>query len=236
VREETKTWLDGILGWAPEGSTVETFWIGDPAVDPDRSDREAYKHDLGKEHLVLRDGARPARMLVSLPTAAQWGNIRPHIQELGIESAAVIAFELCVRFPDVPDARPEQRLGFQRLPEPFMRAVSVRDPVLIAVVGMWLINRYMLTEDEKKTSSPGSTRKTSSRPGSTDAAASTEKTSARNEPSGSTDAQTSQGPDQRPQMASSGSGAAAQHTSDGGSTDALAPTCDERATGAGCQP
>lgn len=235
MKREEKTWLDGILGWAPEGNTIETYWIGDPAVDEARSDREAYKRDLGQEHLVLRDGATPARMLVSLPTAAQWGNIRPHIQELGIESAAVIAFELCVRFPDIEAAETEHRLGFKRLNQRFMRAVSVRDPVLIAVVGMWIINRYMLSDDEKKTSSHESTKKTSSRQGSTGAPETMERSSVRTGRSDSTGAQTSE-PSRQPMTGSSGSAAAEPITGGTGSTGAQERTCDGQVPRAGCQP
>lgn len=235
--EKPRTWLDGLVGWEPEGNAVDTYWCDDPAIDPELSELEEYALDLDKSHLAVRPGQTPVRMVVSLPSAAQWGNIRPHLQELGLDSAAIIAFELCVRFPDVEAAEPEHRLGFLRLTERFMGALVRERPVMVRNVGCWLINRYSLTEDEKKTSSPESTKKSSSRRDSTPAETAREKSSARSEPSDSTGARTSdQSPGRARATESSGSGAAAPSTSGGRSTDAPGPTCAGQAPGAGSQP
>jgi hypothetical protein len=197
IVSEEKTWLDGLSGWEPEGNSVATCWCGDPAVDEDRSDLEAYYRTLDRSALAIRPGMNPVRMIVRLPTPAEWGNILPLMGagasgDLGAQiSAAIVAFELCVRFPDVASAVPRVYQGLVRLPQALLRGLLTQQPQMIPFVGAWIISKYILSEDEKKTSSPMSTEKTSAAAASTSAAVPPESSGAPTAPSGSTAAPTS---------------------------------------------
>lgn len=162
------TYLDGIIGWTNTGRRVDTWWMEDPAVDSEQADFLAYQLDLDSSHLPCKAGKKPVRMVVALPRSEQWSAIVPHVEsgilatsDGGFNAAASVAFQLCVRFPDVEIASPVNRLGFQRLPEDFMRGLQIAFPMMIPVVGSWLIRNYTLTDDEKKASLLESTKKTS---------------------------------------------------------------------------
>jgi len=187
VAKKEKTWLDGIHGWDEAGNVIETCWCTDPAVDIEKSDLDSYMEHLDKSHLVFHKGQKPAKMTVRLPTAAQWGNIQSHLHEVGHATAAIVAFQLCVRFPDQDNAHDELILGFKRLNEKFMMGLTRGFPAMVETVGAWIINRYLLTEEEKKVSSPGSTEKTSWKQVSTTVK------NAQKEEKGSKDAQISAG-------------------------------------------
>lgn len=218
-----KTWLDGLIGWEKQGSRIETWWPEDPAIDSDNSDLEAYGKEFDKSHLRVLPGKKPVDIVVTLPDAAKWGNIQPHLGEHGMNTAAIICFGLCVRFPDVEDAKPEYILGFHRLPNKFVEAVSKAYPSLLLNMGWWIISKYVLTDDEKKALSRESTPPTSSKGPTTAASAA---------PSGneSKGAPTVKEVGQSPKRESSGSEAAAQNTSGTRSTSAPGHTSAARET------
>jgi hypothetical protein len=171
VSASKKTWLDGYIGWDAGGSTIETYWIGDPAVDPEKSDADRYLLNLEKEALAIRPGAEPARVLVSLPSSAQFMEIREHMAS-SPEAAAVAAFGLCVRFPDME--LPLERVGASwRLPNKFLMAlVTDREGnggAMVSTIGQWIIGKCLMTDDEKKRLLQASTAKTSGPQGSTTA-------------------------------------------------------------------
>jgi len=228
-REEEETWLDSLSGWEPEGNVVETCWSGDPAVDQVRSDLAAYFRTLDRSVLAIWPGMTPVRMLVRLPSPAEWGNIHPFMVagaagDQGSQmSASIVAFELCVRFPEVQAAQPHIRQGLPRLPQSFLRGLLMAHASMIVVVGSWIISHYALSGDEKKTSSPASTEKTSGPEGSTSVGTPGASSAAPTAPAGSTAAPTSETVPAR-SAESSGSGAAAPSTSGGPSTAAPAPT------------
>jgi len=162
---EKKTWLSGMAGWQERGNIVETYWIGDPAIDQDASNGDRYLETLDAGALVVRDGETPQRIRVTLPDATQLLEIRSALQG-SLEAGAATAFALCVGFPDLEDSgeiQREYRGGSFRLPLGFMHAL-VRDgegASMVTTIGTWIWRRSLLDEQEKKASSAESTPKTS---------------------------------------------------------------------------
>jgi|GEM_PF-5892040 len=167
MNKQEPTWLDAHHGWDESGNVVDTYWIGDPAIDEAKSDADAYFSSFDPAHLVVKPGAKPVRMVIRLPDAVQWVEISTHLQSdlplpVALARASVCAFGLCVRFPEVESAAPVYRFGAERLPEGFLRQLRQKDDRFFARIGAWLIVSYTLTDDEKKASSQGSGEKTSS--------------------------------------------------------------------------
>jgi hypothetical protein len=162
------TWLDAHHGWGAGGNVVETYWLGDPAVDIEKSDVPAYLRTLDIAALAIRPGETPVRLLVTLPTPTQWAEISSHLSRDFAEhqraaiKAMTAAVELCVRFPDDEGAAPVYLHGFERLSPGLMRFLQREQPGLIPALGGWLISKYALTDDEKKASSLDVGPKTSS--------------------------------------------------------------------------
>lgn len=154
---DEKSWLDGLVGWDKDFNVIETCFPDDPAVDTVASDVESFKKDnLNKDHLVFKPGKEPVRVVVTLPSPAQFSSIVPHLgnfEDLGDEAALVVChklFEMCVRVPDVESFNPEMRDGFRRLPLNVMRSISIEKPQYVTMFGNWLLEKYLLTEEEKK--------------------------------------------------------------------------------------
>lgn len=196
-------------GW-DSTAPIDTYWIRDDAIDEDKSDGARYNATLDPSALVVRHGAKPRRMLVYVPTPEQWVQIdvhrslaharlaviagdKPVRDEMMLDEqfqahwrmAQMVAVELCVRFPDDVAARPQYRLGHERLPPAVMRAIAAHAPDLIFRVGGYVVNSYTLSDDEKKASSQESGPKTLSTSPTTAA------TPAASDGSGSTAAPTS---------------------------------------------
>jgi hypothetical protein len=218
------SWLQGVVGWSPEGNVLDTFWPWDPAIDLEHSNVEAWREFLDKSNLVVRPGMTPQPITVTLLTPVQFGQVRPHLSLVGQESEAIIAFSLGVRFPGLEAAKPVIELGLWRLPQGFIagliRAGSATAR-MVSELGFWLLSNFMLTPAEKKTCGLDAPRKTSSPPASIDAKMTTENPVAPTSPNGSTDAPTSgQTPTPLAPTASSGSEATGQATSGTPSTTA----------------
>lgn len=220
------SWLQSVVGWSPEGNVIDTYWPWDPAIDLEHSNVDAWREFLDKSNLVVRPGMTPQPITVTLLTPVQFGQVRPHLSLVGQESAAIIAFSLGVRFPGLEAAKPVIELGLWRLPQGFIagliRAGSATAR-MVSELGFWLLSNFMLTDDEKKTSSPGFMKKTSSPQVSTVASTTAESPVVPTSPSGSTDARTS-GPTPSQPAGSSGSGDAAPSAIGGASTVAPEPT------------
>ncbi len=151
-------WMDGQIGWSKEFNKIETCIPDDPAVDQENSDMGKFiAENFDMQHLKLINGKKPVKMEISLPNSAQWASITPYLSDAAEsrESASVAChslFESCVRFPEVEAARPEFRGGLYRLPEQFMMWLSVTQKKMwfVELIGGWLINKYLLSDEEKK--------------------------------------------------------------------------------------
>lgn len=166
-----KRWLSGLRGWDSAGNVIETYWVGDPAIDQDKSDLERYKEELEKEALVVKEGEEPELLRITLPEGPQLAELQ-EAARAGIENAAALAFALSVRFPDLekpkdpeeePAYEPEYRGKSLRLPMDFLSALLRQPggPHMVQSIGMWVFNKVFLSDQEKKASSPESTAKTS---------------------------------------------------------------------------
>lgn len=157
-----KTWIDGLIGWRSEGSIIETYWFYDPAIDQDKSDAQRYFINLEKDALAMRPNMRPILIRIQLPSPSQLMEIRSRL-ELSFEAAAAIAFELCVRFPEV-GMKLVYGGGSWRLPHGFlMNLISdndIRGALMLQSIGGWIIDKSILSEQEKKVSLSASTPKT----------------------------------------------------------------------------
>lgn len=153
-----ENWLDGLIGWDSSFSTIETWFPDDPAIDSDNSDFESYYEDnFNTEHLRVKEGLSPATVKITLPTPAQFSSILPYLKgansDEGEEYQSVVChklFEMCVRVPDSQKMKPVMRAGFKRLPEPAMEFFSKKKPHLVLFYGSWLLNKYLMSEEEKK--------------------------------------------------------------------------------------
>lgn len=175
------TWID-TTGWDSAGP-IDTFWMGDPAINQDASDLEAYNDSLDPGTLVVKDGETPVRMLVLLPTAKQYDQMRGELRLMAdrdddktaaltdpaFTAACIVAVECCVRFPDEPTAQPKHRFGCKRLPVNTIKLLHLKFPELIAMIGVWIMSRYVMDANEKKASSSASGQKTSVKKGRTTA-------------------------------------------------------------------
>jgi len=173
AKKKKKRWLSGMHGWDKRGNVIETFWIGDPAIDFAKSDSERYMEELEQDALAILPGEEPQLLRITLPDPGQFMAIREAMGG-GMENAAALAFALCVRFlrlekpddPDEPTIHMEYRGGSWCLPSGFLMALA-RDPSgadMIKTIGIWIWSKSALSESEKKVSSPGSTPKTSGKP------------------------------------------------------------------------
>ena len=166
----TKTWLDGLQGWDPDGSVIDTYWVGDPAIDQDKSDHERYFTNLEKDALCIRPGCKPGMLRITLPSGPSMMEIRTRLV-MSQEAAAAAAFELCVTFPDNDEIARVNHGGAWRLPQPILMALIANRELagadMIKIIGMWIIGKCLLTDEEKKTSLLDSTRKTSGSKGPT---------------------------------------------------------------------
>lgn len=155
----SKNWLDGAIGWDSEFNTIVTCFPDDPAIDEEKSDVDAFIEDnFNMEHLEFKSGEEPISVEVSLPTPAQWSSIVPLIRESegDAEDMLTIAahkiFELCVRIPNMDSMKPKHRQGFKRLPKKAMEYFAKDKPHYITFFGSWIMNKYLLSEEEKKAS------------------------------------------------------------------------------------
>lgn len=157
------TWLDidPECGW--RGGTVKTYWHKDPAIDQERSNIEAYKRDLEKKHLQIKPGCQPVEIEITHLTTEQLHSVATLFNARDQLAACVAAFRLGVRIKSVKAAEPELEGGFYRLPDAFVRALSLKDPEIIPYIGSWLTRQAMLTDDEKKASLQESGPQTSSK-------------------------------------------------------------------------
>lgn len=151
------TWLDSVIGWDKDFVSITTYLPWDEAIDQDESDFEKYFEDnFSTEHLKIKPGAKPVDVKINLPTPAQWQSVIPlmhQVKDRGEEASAQAAytfFEMCVRFPGEDKMKAVHRDGFKRLPEKVMDYLVSTEPVFVHVVGMWILNKYMLGEEEKK--------------------------------------------------------------------------------------
>ena len=161
------SWLDAAIGWDKNFNKYETVLFDDPAIDEENSDiSEFISGNLSTEHIKFKTGMKPVKMVITLPSPAQWSSIMPHIGSIGdngSESVMVAChklFEMCVSFPEEEALKHVMRDGFKRLPESFMGYVASQKSLYIEVYGNWIIGKYMLTGDEKKPSSQESGQKT----------------------------------------------------------------------------
>jgi len=172
-KKNKKRWLSGLHGWDKHGNVIETWWIGDPAIDFAKSDGDRYVEELEKEALVVLPDEEPELLRITLPAPGQIMEIREAFRG-SLELGATTAFALCVRFPglekpDDPEEEPlqcEYRGGSVRLPAGFLRSL-VNDPSgadMITTIGLWIWRKAALSDSEKKVSSPASTAKTSGKP------------------------------------------------------------------------
>jgi hypothetical protein len=151
----TKSWLDAAIGWDRDFSEIETFMPDDEAVDIEKSDLDKYFENLDCTHLAIKPGMEPVRMIITLPTPAQWSSIVPFMMAAGesLEEFSAIAchklFEICVDIKSDKVVK-EYREGFKRLPMQFMDWVSRNKPHWISYVGSFLLSKYQLTSEEKK--------------------------------------------------------------------------------------
>lgn len=178
------SFFDRFHGWEEDGNTLETWWILDDAIDYGASDSEAYFLEPIKDHLKVKPLKTPMLIRVDLPGTSQAVELRGLLQSLARtaseaqedlchEELVVRAFQLCVRFPEA-EAASERPLKMKKvgrrveLPDNFMLALA-RDPQwgpAIQFFGAWVLNHSLLSDPEKKTSSPESTGKTSEPPDS----------------------------------------------------------------------
>lgn len=183
----SKTWLDGLQSWEEAGRVVDTYWPGDPAIDSDKSDADRYHQHLEKDALVVRPGQTPVAIRIELPSPTAMMEIRARMRE-SFEAAAAAAFELCVTFPGSESISRVNVGGAWRLPRGIMMALirnrEIGGAQMITVLGSWIIRQCLMTDEEKKLLSPGSTKKTSESQASTTAPAAT------SDGSGCKDAQT----------------------------------------------
>lgn len=170
----TKTWLDSLQGWEEAGTVVDTYWIGDPAIDREKSDSPRYLRNLEKDALAIKPGQTPITVRIALPNAPSVMEIRSRARE-SYEAAAAAAFELCVTFPDAENIGRENVGGSWRLPRKIMMALirnhELGGAEMINVIGSWVIRQCFMTDEEKKLLSPGSMKKTSESQASTTAPA-----------------------------------------------------------------
>ena len=182
-------WTEELRGWTEGGNgPIETYWMGDPAIDLEASDVDRYRESMAMDALVVRKGAKPLKLEVTLPgdaptrmllqeVAARAASEREQGEEPDRKFAMLIAeaaFRMCVRFPDLEtiadgaDKRPgpAKRVrgphGKLELPDRFMGMLASNPkwtPMLITI-GSWIWTRTFLTVAEKKTSSQVSTEKT----------------------------------------------------------------------------
>lgn len=160
MSESDKSWLDGIIGWEPQGSRIETVFPDDPAIDPDNSDLMAYyKDNWNTAHLKYHDGKKPVKVVINLPDSSQWASIQSMFygvitSEGDVSSKSNLItkklFELCVRFPEVEAAKPEYRDGLHRLPEKLMVGLVAKKGWIVEHIGLWIAKKYMLSDEEKK--------------------------------------------------------------------------------------
>ncbi|WBK39839.1 ribonucleotide reductase [Rhodobacteraceae phage LS06-2018-MD06] len=150
-------WLDGLIGWDKEFNKIETVLPDDPAIDHEASDMEKYFEDnFNTEHVKFKAGEKPVKVTLELPTPAQYSSIVPHLRDMeesGDEAMLIVChklFELCVRFPESEKFKPEFRHGFYRLPEAAMSFFASKRPIYIQYFGSWLLNKYVLSDEEKK--------------------------------------------------------------------------------------
>lgn len=167
--KKKKRWLSGVQGWDKSGNIIETWWRGDPAIDQDKSDMDRYEEELERDALVVIKGEEPQLLRITMPTAGQLLAIQSAISG-GFETAAAVAFALCVRFPELEEEDPpllmEYRGGSRCLPSSFMATLAL-DPscaMMIVTIGSWIWRKAFLSDSEKKVSSPESTEKTSGKP------------------------------------------------------------------------
>jgi len=155
------SWIDEAItdatGWEESTRVIDTAWIGDPAIDQDASDGAAYYDTLEMSALKVLKGKAPVKMRVELPGPYQFAQVQACMvnrantgSDGDIYEAVAVAFSLCVTFPDTPAAAPERIGGHDRLTHAFMGALMRSQPMLIQSVGMWIVGKSQLTEQEKK--------------------------------------------------------------------------------------
>lgn len=163
-----KNFLDALIGWDTEFQKIETHLFDDPAIKQKEFDSEEdeleyrmtlmmdyFDNNLSTEKFEYIDGEEPVRMVVHVPTAAQWASVNSHLLKSSLsEDDKALAehklFEMCVRFPDVEAAQPEFRSHFYRLPDRFMRALAARNPLCVRTYANWIAGKYILSDEEKK--------------------------------------------------------------------------------------
>jgi hypothetical protein len=175
VSASKKSWLDAHIGWDPGGRVTETYWFGDPAIDQEKSDLGRYLENLEMDALAVRSGQKPVRIVVTLPSVAQFAEVRENLRA-SPDAAAVVAFAIAVRFPDMET--PMQRHGGStRLHNDFMMGLVTdrggTGDSMVSTIGTWVISKCVMTDDEKKQLLQASTAKTSEPQGSTTAPAAT---------------------------------------------------------------
>jgi len=169
-------WITGLAGWEDEIKEVRTYWKGDPAVDPEKSDFDEYFKDLGKEHLTLIPGLDPVEMVIRLPRNGlemlnAKKSARKHLNdEDDAQHAATLvsleAFSAFVSFPEIEAANGYKRVeigGVSMIPLKFCQALAATDTGLemILRIGAYVVNGSALDHHEKKVLSRSSTKKTS---------------------------------------------------------------------------
>lgn len=151
-----KSIVTGSQGW-DQADRVETYWIGDPAIDRDKSRADEYRETLDPRALSVRPGKQPTKLLISLPDAAARAEISARTAT-SVEATFVLAFELCVTFPELENAGATY-LGGRRQVDPEIMVLLSKDPnscAMVAVIGEWICRKSFLSEQEKKASSPAS--------------------------------------------------------------------------------
>jgi len=165
-------WITDIAGWEPRVSVIETCWFMDPAVDQEKSDKERYYKTLEMDSLVIKPGWKPVKLVVNLTEdAAQITELKMlAFGSTDTIASAVRAFSMCVRFPDLEEPAKGEPVysrqnigGTSRIPASFMTRLArdTNGDMMVVTIGCWIIQKSVLDDMEKKTSSPLSTKKTS---------------------------------------------------------------------------
>jgi hypothetical protein len=171
--------LDDFHGWQEDGNEIHSIWPCEN-IDPEQeSDWDAYWETLDPVHVKILPGQNPVKILITLPNASQKTEASNLLfgmaqsKTVVTEEVTTRMFQSCVRFPELEVAK-ERPLKMKKvgrrseLPDHFMSYLvnTGQGAMMVHAIGGWIYQRSFLTDQEKKASSPESTKKTSDQPAS----------------------------------------------------------------------